>query len=96
MYKRKLLLFKWLQNVVDILNETGFSHIFHEQFSFDDKYLKNVLLPKIKIRIKDQAVQALFEKINSEEDKFFFYNELITFHGIQKCLKKCPLISGYH
>ena len=90
LYKRGLLIFPWMQNVVNILNATGFSYIFNEQFLWEEKYLKNAFLRDIKSRIRDQAVQALFEEINNNENKFFYYRELITFHGMQKYLKKMP------
>ena len=89
LYKRGLIIFKWMENVVKILNENGFSSIFDDQLLLDGKYLKNIFLPKIKTTIRDQAVQALFEKIN-EPQSFFYYKDLITFHGLQKYLKKMP------
>ena len=90
LYKRGLLLFPWMNNVVNILNSTGFSNIFIEQFNLDEKYLKNVFLKKIKTTIRDQAVQGLFEEVNNDENKFYYYRELISFHGVQKYLKKMP------
>ena len=83
-------MFKWMENVVKILNENGFSNVFNEQLLLDEKYLKNIFLPKIKTTIRDQAVQSLFEKINNETQSFFYYKDLITFHGLQKYLKKMP------
>ena len=79
-----------MNNVVNILNSTGFSNIFIEQFNLDEKYLKNVFLKKIKTTIRDQAVQGLFEEVTNDENKFYYYRELISFHGVQKCLKKMP------
>ena len=90
LYKRGLLLFPWMNNVVNILNSTGFSNIFIEQFNLDEKYLKNVFLKKIKTTIRDQAVQGLLEEVNNDENKFYYYRELISFHGVQKYLKKMP------
>ena len=87
LYKRGLLVFPWMNNVVNILNSTGFSNIFYEQFNLEEKYLKNVFLRKIKTTIRDQAVQALLEEINNDENKFHYYRELISFHGVQKYLK---------
>ena len=48
LYNRGLIIFKWLENVVKILNEDGFSDIFREQLLLDGKFLKNIFLPKIK------------------------------------------------
>ena len=90
LYKRGLLLFPWMKNVVEILNSTGFSNIFIEQFEMEEKYLKNIFLRQIKSTIRDQAVQVLLAEINNDEIKFSFYNELISFHGVQKYLKKMP------
>ena len=67
LYKRGLIIFKWMDNVVKILNTNGFSDVFREQLLLDVKYLKNIFLPEIKTTIRDQAVQALFEKINKTE-----------------------------
>ena len=86
LYNRGLLIFKWMENVERILNENGFSSIFKDQLLLDGKYLQNIFLPKIKTTIRDQAVQALFEKINSEVQSFIYYKDLITFHGLQKYL----------
>ena len=86
LYKRRLLLFKWMENVERILNENGFSSIFKDQLLLDSKYLQNIFLPKIKTTIRDQAVQALFEKINNDVQSFIYYKDLITFHGLQKYL----------
>ena len=85
LYNRGLIIFKWMENVVRILNENGFSSVFVDQLFLDGKYLKNIFLPKIKTTIRDQAVQVLFEKIN-EGQSFFYYKDLITFHGLQKYL----------
>ena len=89
LYRRGLLIFKWLDQVVHILNETGFSFVFISQFNFDGKYLKNVLLPKIKNIVRDQAKQALFEKINNG-CSFELYPSLYTPNGLQAYLKKMP------
>ena len=86
LYNRGLIIFKWMENVVKILNENGFSSIFKDQLILDEKYLKNIFLPKVKTTIMDQSVQALFEKINNETQSFFYYKDLITFHGLQKYL----------
>ena len=52
---------------------------------------KNSLASRMKTAtIRDQSVQALFEKINNETQSFFYYKDLITFHGLQKYLKKMP------
>ena len=59
---RGLIIFKWMENVVKILNENGYSYMFIDQLLLDGKYLKNIFPPKIKTTIRDQAVQALFEK----------------------------------
>ena len=90
LYNRGLIIFKWMDMVVKILNENGFSSIFKDQLLLDGKYLKNIFLPKIKLTIRDQAVQALFEKLNNERQTFFYYKDLITFHSLQKYLKKMP------
>ena len=89
LYRRGLVIFKWLDRVVSILNETGYSYVFIDQLNIDGQYLKNVLLPKIKIVVRDQAKQALFEKINSESD-FPLYPNVIKFHKIQDYLVKMP------
>ena len=89
LYRRGLVIFKWLDNVVSILNETGFSYVFIDQLNIDGKYLKNVLLPKIKIVVRDQAKQALFEKISQESD-FPIYPNIVTFHKTQNYLVKMP------
>ena len=79
-----------MDNVVKILNKNGFSDVFREQLLPDGKYLKNIFLPKIKTTIRDQAVQALFEKINNETLSFPYYKDLITFNGLQKNFKNAP------
>ena len=66
LYRRGLVIFKWLDHVINILNETGFSFVFVEQLNFDPKYFKNILLPQIKKVVRDQAKQALTEKIRNE------------------------------
>ena len=66
LYNRGLIIFEWTENVVNILNVNGFSSIFKDQLILDGKYLKNIFLPKIKTTIRDQSIQALFEKINNE------------------------------
>ena len=90
LYNRGLIIFKWMENAVKILNLNGFSDVFREQLLLDGEYLKKIFLPKIKKTIRDQAVQALFEKINNETLSFSYYKDLITFHGLQKYLKKMP------
>ena len=47
LYNRGLLIFKWMENVVKILNENGFSSIFKNQLLLDKKYLQNIFLPQI-------------------------------------------------
>ena len=94
LYRRGLMIFKWLDQVVNILNETGFSYVFISQLNFDEKFLKNVLLPKIKNVVRDQAKQALLEKINSG-CSFALYPSLYTTHGVQAYLKKCPQTFGF-
>ena len=39
LFKRKLLIFRWLEYIVKILNDTGFSFIFENQLALDEKYL---------------------------------------------------------
>ena len=90
LYRRGLLLFKWMDQIVSILNECGFSYIFLEQLFLDEKYLKNVFLPNIKVVIRNQAIQLLYEKIYNTPSSFLYYPELISFHGIQKYLKNMP------
>ena len=90
LYNRKLIIFKWLEHIVKILNETGFSFIFKDQLLLNEKHLKNIFLPNIKNRIRDQAIQSLFAKINEAEYSFTLYPDLITSHGIQEYLKKMP------
>ena len=90
LYRRGLLLFKWMDQIVSILNECGFSYIFLEQLFLDEKYLKNVFLPNIKVVIRNQAIQLLYEKIYNTQSSFLYYPELISFHGIQKYLKNMP------
>ena len=89
LYRRGLIIFKWLDQVVNILNETGFSYVFISQLNFDEKFLKNVLLPKIKIVVRDQAKQALLEKINNG-CSFALYPSIYTPHGVQLYLRKMP------
>ena len=79
-----------MKNVLDILNSTGFSNIFIEQFELEEKYLQNIFLRQIKITLRDQAVQALLEEINNDEIKYSYYKELISFHGVQEYLKEMP------
>ena len=93
LYRRGLIIFKWLDHVVNILNETGFSFVFIEQLNFDAKYFKNILLPQIKKVVRDQAKQALTEKIRNE-CSFVQYPSIYTHHCVQLYLQKCPLISG--
>ena len=90
LFNRGLIIFKWMENIVKILNENGFSYIFKDQLHLDAKYLNDVFLPKIKTTIRAQSEQVLFEKINNETQSFLYYKDLITFHGIQKYLKKFP------
>ena len=75
--------------MVSILNETGYSYVFIDQLNLDGKFLKNVLLPKIKIVVRDQAKQALFEKLNNENE-FLLYPNIVTFHKIQNYLVHMP------
>ena len=56
-----LIIFKWLDQVVHILNETGFSYVFILQLNLNGKHLQNVLLQNIKNVVRDQAKQALIE-----------------------------------
>ena len=69
LYKRKLLVFRWLEYIVKILNRTVFSFIFEDQLALDEKYLKkyikNIFLAKIKSRIRDQAIPTL--RLNSKK-----------------------------
>ena len=90
LFKRKLLIFRWLEYIVKILNDTGFSFIFENQLALDEKYLKNIFLTKIKTRIRDQAIQTLFATITEAEFNFKLYPDLIACHGIQNYLKKMP------
>ena len=53
LYNRKLIIFKWLEHIVKILNETGFSFIFKDQLLLNEEHLKNIFLPIIKNRIRD-------------------------------------------
>merc|ERR1712121_514111 len=45
--------------------------------------------PKLKTTIRDQARQVLLAKLN-EGDSFYYYKDLITFHGLQNYLYKMP------
>ena len=89
LYRRGLIIFKWLDHVVNILNETGFSYIFIGQLNFDSKYLKNSFLPQMKKVIRDQAKQALVEKINND-CSFLQYPSIYTPHGVQVYLQRMP------
>ena len=89
LFRRGLIIFKWLDQVVHILNETGFSYVFISQLNFDEKFLKKVLLPKIKNVVRDQAKQALLEKINNS-CSFAFYPSIYTPHGVQLYLRNMP------
>ena len=89
LYNRGLIIFKWMDNVVHILNQNGFPSIFRDQLLLDDKYLKNIFLPRLKTTIRDQARQVLLGKLN-EKDSFYFYKDLITFHCMQNYLHKMP------
>ena len=62
LYNCGLIIFKWIENVVKILNLNGFSVVFRDQLLLDGEYLKKIFLPKIKKTIRDQAVDAIFEK----------------------------------
>ena len=46
LYKRRLIIFKWLDQVVNILNNTGFSYVFLDQLNFDEKYFKKCISPR--------------------------------------------------
>ena len=89
LFNRGLIIFKWMDNVLQILNANGYSSIFRDQLLLDDKYLKNTFLPKVKTTIRDQARQVLLGKLN-EGDSFYYYKDLITFHGLQNYLYKMP------
>ena len=89
LYNRGLIIFKWMDNVVQILNENGYSSIFRDQLLLDSKYLQNIFLPKLKLTVRDQARQVLLGKLN-EGDSFYYYKDLITFHGLQNYLYKMP------
>ena len=62
LYNRGLIIFKWMDNVVQILNENGYSSIFRDQLLLDSKYLQNIFLPKLKLTVRDQARQVLLGK----------------------------------
>ena len=89
LYNRGLIIFKWMDYVVQILNENGYSSIFRDQLLLDSKYLQNIFLPKLKLTVRDQARQVLLGKLN-EGDSFYYYKDLITFHGLQNYLYKMP------
>ena len=89
MYRRGLIISKWLDHVANILNETEFSYVFIEQLNFDAKYFKNILLPQIKKVVSDQAKQALTEKI-SNDCSFLQYPSIYTHHGVQLYLQNMP------
>ena len=89
LYRRGLIIFKWFDHVVNILNETGFSYVFIEQLNFDAKYFKNILLPQIKKAVRDQAKQALTEKIKND-CSFLYYPSIYTHHCVQLYLQKMP------
>ena len=53
-----------MDNVVQILNENGYSSFFRDKLLLDNKYLQNIFFPKLKIAIRDQARQVSLGKLN--------------------------------
>ena len=60
-------MFRWLEYIVKISSETGFSFILKNQHTLDEKYLKNIFLTNTKPVSRNKIILTLFATITEAE-----------------------------
>ena len=71
LYNDGLLEFEWLQYIKSILDECGLTYVFENQLGYEHRWLKNFLLPKIKLTLKDLFYQKWGNDVEMSRKCFF-------------------------
>ena len=81
-----LLEFEWLNYIKSILDECGLTYVFENQLGYEHRWLKNFLIPKIKLTLKDLFFQKWGNDVE-RSSKCFFYRHFNAKPTLQRYLK---------
>ena len=81
--------FKWLEKIINIMDECGMSYVYKNQAQMDSKFLKNQFLSQIKTTLKEHFFQKWTIEI-AESSKCFYYRHFQLKPELQNYLKKMP------
>ena len=89
LYNDGMLEFEWLHYIKSILDECGLTYIFENQLGYEHRWLKNFLIPKVKLTLKDLFLQKWRSDVENSQ-KCFYYKHLYAKPMLQKYLKILP------
>ena len=89
LYNDGLLEFEWLHFIKSILDECGLTYVFENQLGYEHKWLKNFLIPKIKLTLKDLFLQKWGNDVENSQ-KCCYYKHFHARPTLQKYLKILP------